>query len=579
MLKISINKYYATISKINQAGGTNNESALRRSFADLLQDYADHKNLQLVEELAYKNTRIRPDGTLRTQMQLSWGYWESKDSKDNIDVEIQKKIAIGYPTTNILFENSETAVLIQNGQETMRIEICNEILLDRIISELINCVPKEYIDFDNAIKQFKENVPNIVETLRKTIDNQYSINALYKKSVLQFIEICKESINPEIDMSNVREMMIQHILTADIFDKIFGDSQFHRENNIAYHLQTVIDTFFTRETKFQLLSGITHFYDLIRKCASQIDDHQEKQKFLKVVYENFYKAYNPLGADRLGIVYTPNEIVKFMIESTDYLLEKYFDKNLADENVEILDPATGTGTYICDIIEHIPPHKLEYKYRNEIHANEISILPYYIANLNIEYTYLQKMNRYEAFNNLCFVDTLDNMGFGYDGKQSKLFGGLSAENLERIKKQNAKKISVIIGNPPYNANQQNENENNKNKQYKELDERIRNTYIKNSDSQKTKVYDMYSRFLRWASDRINGGGIIAFVINRSFIDSKTYDGFRKTISKEFDYVYIVDTQSDVRKNPKIAGTTHNVFGIQTGVAILFLVRLSNRKEG
>jgi predicted helicase len=575
MLKNSINTYYNTIAKLKDVGRTKNESALSKAFASLLQDYCDLKELTLVEQALYKTTRLRPDGTIRTKF-IDWGFWESKDTYDDIDTEIEKKIEIGYPTTNILFEDSQTAVLIQNREEVMRIDILNDVQLDRILCEFINCVPEEYIDFENAIKRFKEDVPAIVDSLRKMIDNQYATNNAYKMSVEDFFETCKQSINPEISMSNIREMIIQHILTADIFDKIFGDSQFHRENNIALQLQTVIDTFFTRQTKFQLLSSIGHYYDFIRSRASQIADYHEKQKFLKAVYENFYSAYNPLGADRLGIIYTPNEIVKFMIESSDFLLEKYFDKTLADENVEILDPATGTGTFICDIIEHIPPHKLENKFKNEIHANEVAILPYYIANLNIEYTYQQKMNKYEPFNNLCFVDTLDNMGFGYEGKQTTMFGGISAENLERIKIQNAKKISLIIGNPPYNANQQSENENNKNKQYKVLDDRIKNSYIKNSSSQKTKVYDMYSRFFRWASDRVNGGGIIAFITNRSFIDSKTYDGFRKTLAIEFDYIYVVDTQSDVRKNPKIAGTTHNVFGIQTGVAIMFLIRLKTK---
>jgi len=578
MLKNSINKYYTTIARIKQAGGTKNESVLRRAFAELLQDYASKKELQLVEEVPYKTTRIRPDGTLRTIMQLDWGYWESKDTKDELDTEIEKKLSIGYPTSNILFENSETAVLIQNGKEVMRIEIVNEKQLDRIISELINCVPQEYQEFDKAIKQFKEDVPTIVKSLRNIIDSQYNTNQNYKNAVDLFLETCRHSINPEITMSNIREMIIQHILTADIFDKIFGDSQFHCENNIAFQLQTVIDTFFTRQTKFQLLSGISHYYDFIRSRASQIADHQEKQKFLKAVYENFYSAYNPQGADRLGIVYTPNEIVKFMIESTDFLLDKYFDKNLADENVEILDPATGTGTFICDIIEHIPPHKLEKKYKNEIHANEVAILPYYIANLNIEYTYQQKMNQYQPFDNLCFVDTLDNMGFGYAGKQTSLFGSLSIENLERIKKQNEKKISVIIGNPPYNANQQNENENNKNRIYKELDERIEKTYAYKSSSQKTKVYDMYTRFFRWASDRINGKGIVSFISNNSFLNAKGFDSFRKAIEKEFNCIYIIDLGGDMRSKTDKTKKTGNVFGITIGVCITFLIRNNGLKE-
>jgi predicted helicase len=157
------------------------------------------------------------------------------------------------------------------------------------------------------------------------------------------------------------------------------------------------------------------------------------------------------------------------------------------------------------------------------------------------------------------------------GKQGNLFG-VSAENAARIIKQNERKISVIIGNPPYNANQQNENDNNKNREYVSIDKRIKETFIKNSTAQKTKMYDMYSRFFRWAMDRLNDNGIIAFITNRSFIESRTFDGFRKTIQTDFDFAYIVDTKSDVRANPKIAGTTHNVFGIQAGVAILFLVK-------
>jgi predicted helicase len=571
MLKNSIHKYYTTIHKLKQVGGTMNEMVLRRAFAELLQDYAEKKELFLVEEVTYKTSKIRPDGTLRTNMQLDWGYWESKDTKDDLDVEIAKKIAIGYPTSNILFENSELAVLIQNGQEVLRVNILNDKQLDKIISAFINHIPQEYHEFDKAIRKFKEDVPVIADTLRKMIDNQYKTNTEYKKKVELFLETCKQSINPDIDMSNIREMIIQHILTADIFDKIFGDSQFHRENNIASQLQNVIDTFFTRQIKFQLLSGINHYYDFIRSRASQIADHQEKQKFLKAVYENFYSAYNPLGADKLGIVYTPNEIVKFMISSTDVLLEKYFDKSLADENVEILDPATGTGTFICDIIEHLPPHKLENKYKNEIHANEVSILPYYIANLNIEYTYLQKMKNYLPFNNLCFVDTLDNMGFGYSGKQFSLYS-LSIENLERIRKQNAKKISVIIGNPPYNANQQSENENNKNRVYPELDKRIEQTYIHYGNAQKTKVYDMYSRFFRWASDRINGKGIVCFITNNSFLEAKGFVGFRRALEKEFSHIYIVDLGGNIRAKTDKSIKTGNVFNIKVGVCITFLIR-------
>ena len=220
----------------------------------------------------------------------------------------------------------------------------------------------------------------------------------------------------------------------------------------------------------------------------------------------------------------------------------------------------------------MPQQRLVHKYDNEIFANEIAILPYYVANLNIEFTFKQKMGLYREFQNLCFVDTLDNtQALGYQHESDDMFG-LTFENSQRIKRQNEMKIAVVIGNPPYNANQMNENENNKNRTYPEVDKRIKGTFIHHSTAQKTKVYDMYARFYRWAMDRLDENGIIAFVTNRSFIDSRTFDGFRKCINDEFSACYIIDTKSDVRVNPKIAGTTHNVFGIQTGVAIMFLVK-------
>lgn len=334
-------------------------------------------------------------------------------------------------------------------------------------------------------------------------------------------------------------------------------------------------TFFSGRVRRETLGLIDHYYLAIKAAASNIDDHHEKQKFLKVLYELFYRTYNPKAADRLGIFYTPNEIVSFMVSSADYLAYKHFSRLLSDSNVEILDPAAGTGTFITELIEYIPAPRLEFKYKHEIHCNEVAILPYYIANLNIEFTYKQKTGKYEPFENICFVDTLDNTGFSFKNKQTSLFD-IGTDNLERIRRQNERKISVIIGNPPYNANQLNENENNKNREYPVIDQRIRETYVKSSNATKTKVYDMYARFWRWASDRLDKNGIIAFVTNRSFIDKLTYDGFRKVIQREFSSAYIVDTRSDVRANPKIAGTTHNVFGIQTGVAVMFLVRDESR---
>ncbi len=406
--------------------------------------------------------------------------------------------------------------------------------------------------------------------MRDLIALQSETNRNFVTARDKFLEICRKSINPEISLEDVREMIIQHILTEDIFINIFNESQFHRENNIARELQGVIETFFTGNTKRNTLGTIERYYAVIRRTAANIYNHHEKQKFLKAIYENFYKAYNPKAADRLGIVYTPNEIVRFMIESVDYLVHKHFGKLLADPGVEILDPATGTGTFVTELIEYLPKDKLRYKYKHEMHCNEVAILPYYIANLNIEFTYKQKMGEYEEFEHICFVDTLDHAASNI--KQMDLFA-MSVENTQRIHNQNDRNISVIIGNPPYNAKQENFNQDNANRSYEEIDKRIKDTYIREGTAQnQIVIYDMYTRFIRWASDRLNKNGIIAFICNSSFLDARSFDGFRKCIEEEFTCAYFIDLGGNVRKNPKLSGTTHNVFGIQTGVAISLIVK-------
>jgi predicted helicase len=573
-----IQKYYSEIDKIKRYSGASNESSLRKPFQDLLEGYARAKNLVVIAEVeleSKKGTRIRPDGVLKDALRQDWGFWESKDEKDDIEAEIKAKFNKGYPNFNILFEDTHTAILYQAGEEILRADFSDTKKLDQLITKFVSYQPKEVSEFHKAIELFSAEVGGLAEVLRKVISDEVTSNQLFNEALNEFLGLAQKAINPKIEMADVREMIIQHVLTEDIFMRVFDEAEFHRENVIAQKLQEVTGTFYTGATKKNIHAKIAPYYETINARASQISDHHEKQKFLKALYENFYKAYNPKAADRLGIVYTPDEIVKFMIESADHLVFKHFGKTLGDKGVEILDPATGTGTFITELIEYLPPQQLEYKYEHEIHCNEVSILPYYIANLNIEYTYKQKTGKFKEFENICFVDTLDNMGFEHTGKQLN-FLGIGDENIERIAKQNSKPIKLVIGNPPYNANQASENDNNKNREYPEIDQRIKDTYIYYSNAQKTKVYDMYSRFYRWASDRLDKNGIIAFITNNSFLDSRTFDGFRKMVADEFSYIYIVDLGGNVRNNPKLSGTTHNVFGIQAGVSIAFLIKTDKK---
>lgn len=575
MSHLAIERYYAKLDRLMDRGQSRNEGTIAPAFAALLESYCEPYRYELIQQISdttKHGNSIRFDGVIRDVIAGDCGYWEAKDPNDNLDQEIAKKFATGYPDDNILFENSQTAVLFQRSVEVMRVEMADPVALDRCLKQFLSYEKPEVAEFRQAIAAFSADLPRIVRVLQTAIEDQETPPKNIKFVDLrdQFLQVCKTSINPQVTQADVHEILIQHILSEDIFLHIFGEVQFHQENNISQQVQGVISSFFTGQLRRGVRDSIEHYYAAIRNRAAAITNHHEKQEFLKLVYENFYRAYNPKAADRLGIVYTPSAIVRFMIESVDHLLSQHFQTSLSQPGVKILDPATGTGTFITELIEYLPKRYLERKYKEDLFCNEVGILPYYIANLNIEYTYQQKMGKFVEFKNICFVDTLDHTAYQF--KQGDLFA-TSVENTERLKRQNDEKITVILGNPPYNAWQENFNLRNPNRLYAGIDKRVKDTYIRAGQAQnQIAVYDMFVRFYRWACDRLTSQGMIAFITNRSFIDSNAFDGFRKLISEEFDRVYIVDTQSDVRKNPKISGTKNNVFGIQTGVAIMFLLK-------
>ena len=570
-----IQRYHAALSQLVAAGGSARELNIRPAFQNCLAAYcaAHRERLTLVPELRAPGGVI-PDGTVKDSLRMARGYWEAKDPGDDLDAEIRAKFHRGYPSDNILFEDSRTAVLVQNGAEVMRVAMSQPGDLHRLIRRFLDYELPEIGAFRQARQQFKTDLPSVLDNLRAAVAAAESGNPGYQNAAAAFLSLCRTTISPELSDSDVREMLLQHILTKDIFLRVFAEDQFHRENNVARQLDALEQTFFTGHVRRQAIDRLRAYYGAIGRAADAIVDYAEKQQFLKAFYEDFYQAYNPAAADRLGVVYTPNEIVDFIIRGADWLLQKHFGRRLADDNVQILDPAVGTGTFITGLINYLPAARLEYKYRREIHANEVAILPYYIANLNIEYTYKERTGEYLEFPNLCFVDTLDNIdwqGASGDAVQRQAsfnLGGLSEENWLRVQEQNEKPISVIIGNPPYNDGATLWGDGGANRTYPEIDRRIRDTYIAESTAQKTHQYDMYKRFLRWASDRLADDGVIAFITNRSYIDSRQDDGFRKIVRDEFSDLYLVDLGGDIRKNGKVG----NVFNIMTGVAIGFLVR-------
>lgn len=457
MSQLLIQHYLNELQTLRRVSGTSRESVVSEAFKTLLKDWGRSRDLTFIPQFEVQTaqkTRVVPDGALLHSLRVPLGYWEAKDSDDDLDEEIEKKFRKGYPQDNIIFEDSREAVLIQNKQMVMRCGVEDPAQLQKLLDLFFGYEREEIADFRKAVEQFTTDLPEVLKALREMIEHAEKDNEKFRKASLRFLKHAQDTINPNVTAADVREMLIQHILTEEIFSQVFDNADFHRRNNVARELYALEETFFTGKVKHGTLASLRPYYAAIKSAAALVTSHHEKQTFLKTIYEGFYKVYNKKAADRLGVVYTPNEIVRFMIESADWLCQKHFGKALIDKQVEILDPAVGTGTFVTELIEHFrgQPQKLRYKYLEELHANEVAILPYYVANLNIEATYAA-INGYEEYPNLCFVDTLDNTAAlrTHRGQQGELFGAVSEENVARIKRQNKKKISIIIGNPPYNG--------------------------------------------------------------------------------------------------------------------------------
>lgn len=496
------------------------------------------------------------------------GWVENKDAKDDLNKEIKNKKEKQYPLLNTIFENSKELVLFQDGKEVIRVNMSKSEELDKVLIKFVSFRPEEYKKFQDAFNNLKRILPDLAKDLREFFKEEKKINKKFKENLKEFTKKCQLSINNNITEELAIEMIIQHMLTRDIFVIFFQNANFHMNNIISKSISNILTHI--NQKSFEITEKIKSYTDCLSSYTKTITK-DDKQDILKTFYSDFYKALNSKKADVQGIEYTPIQIVKFMVDASEQLLYKHFNKKLSSRDVNILDPCSGTGIFMAEIINRINLKDLEYKYKNELFSNEIDIMPYYISNLNIENAYFERTNSYEIFENICFLDTLE---FQTKLGNNALFGmeEFSEGNVKRAVRQYEKKINLIIGNPPYNANQKSENDNNKNKVYIDLDKRIKDTYVNLSSAQKTKQYDMYKRFIRWASDRIKSedDGIIAFITNNAYLDSRQDDGFRKSVQKEFDYIYIIDLKGNARKRNKSEGG--NVFNIQTGVAIMFLIK-------
>ena len=442
-------------------------------------------------------------------------------------------------------------------------------------------------------KHWAEEVGEIAQTHIKQITAIIERNDGAKTAFDAFLHEIRDDLNPEVTQADAIEMLAQHMITKPVFDMLFKDNEFTEHNPVSKAMEKVLEQLdqhnLDNESK-----GLQRFYKSVQKNAEGMETAAERQKLILSLYDDFFGKAFPTLTQKLGIVYTPVEVVDFIIHSVNDVLKSEFKTDLGAEGVHILDPFTGTGTFITRLLQSglITPAQMEYKYTNEIHANELVLLAYYIAAINIESVYRDSMIGsagdgavlpYAPFDGIVLTDT-----FQLYEQEKDMVADLMPDNSERRTKQKARDIRVIMGNPPYSVGQANENDNAKNVEYKNLDAKIRSTYAANSNATlQRNLYDSYIRAFRWATDRIkdkgNDRGVVAFVSGAAWIDRAFADGLRQSLAEDFSSLYIFHLRGDIRKNIFSGGLAkegENVFGSgsMTGIAISVLVRNPEAEE-
>lgn len=394
-----------------------------------------------------------------------------------------------------------------------------------------------------------------------------------RKAFDAFLAEIRDDLNPEVSEAEAIEMLAQHLITRPVFDALFEGYDFAANNPVSRAMQGVLEALDEHRLEKEAES-LDRFYASVQRRAQGIDNAEAKQKIVVELYDKFFRKAFPRMTERLGIVYTPVEVVDFILHSVNEVLKSEFGQTLGSKGVHILDPFTGTGTFITRLLQSrlIKPEELEHKYKHEIHANEIVLLAYYIAAINIEAVYHSMSGGdYAPFEGICLTDT-----FQMGEQQADLLAEIFPVNSDRRARQMELPVKVIVGNPPYSVGQTSANDNAANLSYPNLDSRIRDTYAARSDAtNKNALYDSYIRAIRWASDRIGDAGVVAYVSNAGWIDGNTTDGLRQCLSDEFANIHVFH----LRGNQRTAGERSRreggkIFGSgsRTPVAITLLVK-------
>lgn len=433
-------------------------------------------------------------------------------------------------------------------------------------------------------EQWAEDISIIAERHKKRIMQLISTDEKHKRDFQEYMDGLHKNINPYITEEEAIEMLAQHLITQPIFQAVFKDFAFADNNSVSVAMGKILDLLDndgSMEHDRQVLDG---FYRQVQVSCQNLNSAEAKQKMILELYDTFFKTALPKTVQKLGIVYTPVPVVDFIIHSVNDALKKEFGRTLSDENVHILDPFTGTGTFIVRLLEsgYIKKEDLKRKYERELHANEIVLLAYYIATVNIENAYhdlVGESNGYTPFDGICLTDTFQINENAEN--EDRIFSEVFPKNSERVVKQKNIPIRVIISNPPYLKAQKNANDNNQHNSYPQLEKRVADTYAAGSTAVlKNALYDSYVEAFRWASDRIdpNNGGVIGFVTNGGWLDATAFDGFRKCLEKEFSSIYVFDLRGDQRTSGELSRKEGGkIFGSGSRAKIVITILIKNPK--
>ncbi len=514
-------------------------------------------------ELIHRSQRYDMDGTIRDQWGLPRGYWRALPQ----DTSLPVTIAGTYPLDNLLVANTEEMALIQEGKEVGRVEaLSDKKAVAELLTRFFSCENAAFDGFAKVAGEIKPLVAGVGNAIDKAIKAAHSENPKFIGLYEVFLELCRGALNPNIRQDAVDEMLIQHVLALPLLQAGFKLEDFVKRNLIASEIDKVIvalsDSNFDREATLKPLQPL---YDAAKEAATKLAVFHDSETFISTIYEHFFRGFSIDIVDTRDAVHTPQSIVNFMNALVLEVLETEFTRTPASDNFVLMDPAAGTGNFVANILRRTSEKDLATLYNERLFANEVTLLPYYLAALHIEHVYYARTGKATPFGGLGFVDTLTLTG--------QAAGGVPTDdNAERIEQQRDAEVTILVGDPPYDLRQLSENDTTRNRLYPEIDKQVRTTYV-NGDitgAAKSAPEDAYIKFLRWATDRLGQrDGVVCLFTDNRFTDQDAFDGVRKRLLEDFTRVYHVDLRGS---------STQALRGVEREIGITLAIRSAKHKN-